>query len=120
MSVPLIRDDVIASRLTDAPDHTICGRDLEKVPLRAADRDRRMFGELAETPRCEVNLGPPCSSATREGTHVNGHRDFTGRLERALHPRTHVRHVIAGEVHAAVGLAERLERFMSCSRFRPP
>ena len=51
---------------------------------------------------------------------VNGGRDFAGRFERSLHPRAHVGHVIAGEVHAAVGLPERAERFMRRGRFRPP
>ena len=48
MSGPRRRDDVIASRLTDVPDHTVCGCDLEKVALRPADRDRRILGELEE------------------------------------------------------------------------
>jgi hypothetical protein len=48
MSVPRSRDDVIASRLADVPDHTIGGYDLEKVSFRSADRDRSMLGELAE------------------------------------------------------------------------
>src|SRR5687767_4476960 len=48
----------------------------------------------------------PCGSAAREGTRVNGQRDLTSRLERALHPRAHICHVIAGEMHPAVGLTK--------------
>src|SRR3712207_8527562 len=45
---------------------------------------------------------------------------FRSRFERALHEGTQVRHVIAGEVHAAVGLAERRQRCVRLGGLRSP
>jgi hypothetical protein len=51
----------------------------------------------------ERTLGPDSSASERAP--VKCGRDLAGRLERTLHPRAHVGHVIAGEIDAPVRLA---------------
>lgn len=51
---------------------------------------------------------------------MDGHSDLARRIERPLHPRTHVRHVVAGEVHPAVGLLQRDQRLVRRGCFGPP
>src|SRR5688500_2293068 len=59
-------------------------------------------------------------SVPRRRTPVDRGRYLARRLERALHERAQLRHVIAGEVYPAVGLAQRSQRLKRRGRLRPP
>ena len=57
---------------------------------------------------------------TRERALVECNGNFASGVEGPLHPRAHVRHVIAREIDAAVRLPQRDERFVRGRRFGPP
>src|SRR5688572_8039344 len=69
---------------------------------------------------CNCSVKRRTESAPGESAPVDGDRDLAGGVEGSLHPRAHVGHVVAGEVHPAVGLPQRGQRLVRRARLGSP